>query len=209
VVSELRRERDRERKSRTQNMLIDAAVRVFVNKGYHNTLISDVVTEAGVGQGTFYRYFVGKREVFEAIFDRFAVELLGQFSEMSAELPADLNQYRDASLNAVKRLARLLEENKEMTVLFLREANAVDGEFRDKLAGFYTSFAQLAQFFLEHAIANGFARPCRADVVAQSLVGIALQMITAWWHGSFADLTPEELGEEIVNFAFYGFGRTN
>ena len=206
MPSTLRKKKDQERKTRSREALIDAAARVFCRHGYHNTLIADIVKEAGFGQGTFYRYFAGKREIFEVIFDRFASELLGQFNEMSEHLPTNLAQYRESSLRAVRRVVSLLERNRQVVLLFLREATAVDREFEEKLAGLYERLAGLAGFYLDHAISKGFARPCRSEVVAQSLVGVALRLADLWWRGAFPELSREQIIEEIVDFAFLGFG---
>ena len=52
----------------TKDYLLDAAVRKFHQKGYQKTRISDIVSEAGVAQGTFYLYFKSKEEIFKNIF---------------------------------------------------------------------------------------------------------------------------------------------
>ena len=206
MPTELRKIRDNERKERTRTSLIAAATSTFARQGYHKTLISDIVKEAGVGQGTFYRNFENKQEVFEVIFDDFVNQAISQFADMSANLPSNLQEYKSASLNGVLKLVRLVEENAQVSQLFLREGNAIDPEFEAKVSGFLNRFAQLAQFYLDHAISAGFARPCRSDLVAQSLIGIGLRLADMWWQGEFADLNSEQIAEEIVEFAFRGFG---
>jgi len=58
-----RQEVDQARKDRTRAQLLEAAEQIFVRQGYHSTLVSDIVQQAGVGQGTFYRHFKSKRAV--------------------------------------------------------------------------------------------------------------------------------------------------
>src|SRR5262245_18938552 len=43
--------------------LLDAASRVFLRRGYGLTRVRDVVREAGVSRGTFYRHFESKRSL--------------------------------------------------------------------------------------------------------------------------------------------------
>ena len=78
MVSELRKQRNENRKNQTRNELLMAASAVFVRQGYHGTVVSDIVSEAGVGQGTFYRHFQSKREVFEALFGRLFLQILDE-----------------------------------------------------------------------------------------------------------------------------------
>ena len=47
----------------TRGRLIEAAKRVFSEKGYHNAQIAHIIDEAGVARGTFYLYFKGKEEM--------------------------------------------------------------------------------------------------------------------------------------------------
>ncbi|MCZ7584647.1 MAG: hypothetical protein M5R36_15655 [Deltaproteobacteria bacterium] len=88
----------------------------------------------------------------------------------------------------------------------MREAPAIDRDMADRLEGFFDRFVQLAQFYLEHAIAGGFARPCDARVVAQSIVGMGLRHANLWANGAYDGESLETLVDNIVDFAFRGFG---
>lgn len=50
--------------------LIDVAERLFLERGYENTTVSDIVKEVGVAQGTFYYYFASKHDVLDAVIER-------------------------------------------------------------------------------------------------------------------------------------------
>lgn len=206
MPSALRKQRDQARKQRTRQLLLDAAGRVLAAKGYHQTLISDIVAAAGVGQGTFYRFFDSKRSVFDTLLDRFFEQLIAEFSEMSATPLTDLDAYRNASLAAVRKVAARLDEQRDLTLLFLRETSSVDREAALKLAAMLDQFAFYAKLYLDQAMAQGFARPCDSAVVAQALVGIGLHLIRGWFEGRFGELTADDLSEQIVDFAFLGIG---
>ena len=51
-----------------RQVLLDAAVRVFAEKGYHAARVGDIAEEAGVAYGLLYHYFRSKDEVLETIF---------------------------------------------------------------------------------------------------------------------------------------------
>ena len=57
----------RSRGQRTRRKLLEAAERVFAELGYHDASIVKITEAAGVGQGTFYLYFEGKKEIFEEL----------------------------------------------------------------------------------------------------------------------------------------------
>lgn len=64
---------DDERRARgdqTRRDLVDAGRELFVNNGYFNTSIGDLVDRSGVGtRGAFYHHFKDKAELFRAVFE--------------------------------------------------------------------------------------------------------------------------------------------
>lgn len=64
---------DDERRARgdqTRRDLVDAGRALFVEKGFFNTSIGDLVTTSGVGtRGAFYHHFKDKAELFRAVFE--------------------------------------------------------------------------------------------------------------------------------------------
>ncbi|RJO69519.1 MAG: TetR/AcrR family transcriptional regulator [Myxococcales bacterium] len=206
MISPLRKQRDLDRKEKTYQDLLDAAIEAFGDKGYHGSLISDIVARAGVGQGTFYRHFNDKRELFDAIMDRFGRMLLGEFDVMTTHLPGNAEQYRKASRDALLAMAALVEKNRKLVLVLLREAPTVDREFEQRLNELFDQFASLAAFYLDYAVSQGFARPCNTGIVAQAIVGMALRHITKWLQNDPKALDIDELITELVDFAFFGFG---
>src|SRR5262245_63128344 len=51
----------------TRRALLEAAARLFAERGYHATSVPDIVRAAGVGHGTFYEYFGSRHEILLAI----------------------------------------------------------------------------------------------------------------------------------------------
>ena len=199
------RRTNEERKRQTREGLLKAAGEVFRERGYHKTLISDIVSRAGVAQGTFYLHFASKREIFDGLLDTMMAGLVGEFRDMTINLPTNLDEYRDSSISAIQRVAKVLQLNGELVRMFLREAPSVDSELNERLADIMEQFAALAKMYLDHAIEQGFARPCRSGLVAQALVGMALSVADNWWAGRVEDgLTVDDVVREVADFAFFG-----
>jgi AcrR family transcriptional regulator len=80
----------------TRHALVDAARRLFVEKGYHHTSTEEIVAAAGVGtRGALYHHFTDKQALFEAVFHSVEVDLVTAAAQNLAD-PADgaLNQLR-------------------------------------------------------------------------------------------------------------------
>lgn len=56
-----------ERKAETREMIMQAARKVFSERGYHNAQISDIVREAGISTGSIYAHFKDKRDLFAQV----------------------------------------------------------------------------------------------------------------------------------------------
>ncbi|MGD8398204.1 MAG: helix-turn-helix domain-containing protein, partial [Anaerolineae bacterium] len=71
-MSETPSKREQQRQVRRQQIL-DAALAVFSEKGFHGANVSDVAAAAGVSQGTIYWYFDSKEELLTAAVMNFFV----------------------------------------------------------------------------------------------------------------------------------------
>jgi len=66
------------RKEARPDEIVEAALDVFVEKGYAATRLEDVARRAGVSKGTMYLYFDGKEKLFQAVVRRALVPTLEQ-----------------------------------------------------------------------------------------------------------------------------------
>ena len=57
------------KKARTRRALGDAAVRLFLDRGFEATTVEDIVAASGVSRRTFFRYFPSKEAAFFASHD--------------------------------------------------------------------------------------------------------------------------------------------
>lgn len=64
-----------ERSQATRAALVDAARRLFAERGYAGVGTEEIVRAAGVTRGALYHHFAGKRELFEAVYERLEAEL--------------------------------------------------------------------------------------------------------------------------------------
>ncbi|HEX2946969.1 MAG TPA: TetR/AcrR family transcriptional regulator [Clostridia bacterium] len=56
--------------------IIEAARKLFEEKGYEETMMSDVAQSIGISQGLPYRYFKSKLELLDAVASKFGTEFL-------------------------------------------------------------------------------------------------------------------------------------
>ena len=88
-MSEALSKREQIREERRQQIL-DSALTVFSQKGFHASNVSDVAAHAGVSQGTIYWYFDSKEELFDAA-------IIAFFTGFGAEMMAVLQEGESAT----------------------------------------------------------------------------------------------------------------
>jgi AcrR family transcriptional regulator len=107
-----RRER---KKARTRRDLVEAAVRLFDERGFEGTTIEDIANAADVSRRTFFRYFANKEEILFSEDELSADDLRNRLIERPDGEPL-LVSVREATLTIADRI----EENKDFHLLRIR-----------------------------------------------------------------------------------------
>lgn len=73
---------------RRKQELLKIAYRMFIENGYENTSIDEIIAEAGIAKGTYYYYFESKEATLEAVIDMMIEEEVGRAKEaLETSLP--------------------------------------------------------------------------------------------------------------------------
>src|SRR5262245_55757880 len=83
--------------------ILEAAVRVFAEKGFYGAKVSEIAREAGVADGTIYLYFKSKDDLLISLFEDRMAQINGALREKLATEP-----------NALARLRRFIEMHLEL-----------------------------------------------------------------------------------------------
>lgn len=65
--------------------MMEIALQLFMEKGFEETAVSDIVNKAGVAQGTFYYHFKSKEEILDAILKNIISESIQAFDVLIKE----------------------------------------------------------------------------------------------------------------------------
>ena len=102
--------------------LIDTAERLFLEKGYEQTTVADIVREIEVAQGTFYYYFSSKEEILEAIIEKDITALEEDVRQIMSREDANAAIKLNAVVNSIIGIST---SRREIMDYLHEESNAV------------------------------------------------------------------------------------
>jgi AcrR family transcriptional regulator len=114
------RPKDPELEARRKAQILEVAARVFAAHGFANTQVQTIANHVGVGNGTIYRYFPTKDQLFLAAVERGLQELT---AEMDGVLELSLDPL-DIIVEAVRTYLGFFHRRPEMAELFIQERAA-------------------------------------------------------------------------------------
>lgn len=198
-----RRQRATQRRSERRSQILDACRKVFSLKGYHASSVADVIAEANIARGTFYLYFPSKRAVFEALLEEMFGQITGTIRRISTARGSD--SVLEQMYGNVRRIVDVLEDNRDLTIILLREAVGLDADFDHKLNTFYDRLSDVIEGALRLGQSMGLVRPCDTRLVTCCVLGslkeVMLRRLTG---GGGRSLNRDELAREIMDYNVKG-----
>lgn len=155
--------------------ILDAALKVFGKKGYHNAHVSDIIDAAGIARGTFYLYFESKNAIFLELLDRMLQELASNIVGVDADPSAPPMETQLA--DTVHRILNTVHHNRLLTSLIVREAVGLDEEVDRRLREFYASILSYIRDALEEGRRIGIVRDFDTEVAAMCILGTIKQFM--------------------------------
>lgn len=167
---------DPESSPETRTRILEAAVKVFATKGYHDAKVDDIVSEAQTSKGAFYFYFPSKQEIFIALSDTFADLLESKVNEAMQSESHGLQQM-DAALRVS---LGLFSQYRGLAKIALVQAVGLGAIFEERRRAINDRLTHLVQTRLEAAAAEGSIPPLKTDLAARAWVGALNEIVIHW-----------------------------
>lgn len=161
-VSALKRER-----------ILEAAIRVFADKGFHRAKIKDVARAAGIADGTVYNYFASKDDLLLGILER-----LNESSERpKAFAEGSSGDFKTFFASYLRHRLELIFENADVFQALLPELIA-NTELRERyLAGVVTPTTQLAEAYFQAQVEAGKLKAFDVSLITRAISGMVLGLL--------------------------------
>lgn len=186
--------------------ILEAALAVFADRGYHASSIDDIAREGGISKALIYEHFASKQDLYAELLEQHAGQLFSALAEAISE----------AGRSASARLAvgfdafyGFVEDHRVAWRMLFREATDPEAvAVLDRVTAEVTGF--VAGVIAEDPGArrsedDAATREYGVQVVAQLLVG-AVQSLANWW-AEHQEVPRERIVEMTMDVAWLGLQR--
>lgn len=146
------------RKLQLREEIIDAAIDVFAESGYHDAGVADIAKRVGIGHSTFYRHFENKRAILDEVVNTVIERAMAAIAaENAPEAASTLEEYRAQAVRIGAALAEISDDIRVMRLLLI-EAASVDADLRRRIDDMFDLAVEMNAAFYEHGREHGYLR---------------------------------------------------
>ena len=189
----------------SKELILEAAMKVFVKKGYSQTRMEDIAIVSGLSKGAIYHHYDSKKSLFLALIDYWEEYFFFKVffnKDVKSKKAEDL--LRDMATD-------IIETFKSSKYILLAElefwslANH-DEDVRSKTEALYMKLMKLIRSIISKGIKENDFKQLNVDVAALSVM-TSLQGVI--WFSIFKDkdkmISAEQYLNDVIEFIIYGF----
>ncbi|MFI8685650.1 TetR/AcrR family transcriptional regulator [Rossellomorea sp. NPDC077527] len=157
--------------------IIDAAVIVIAENGYHQAQVSKIAKQAGVADGTIYLYFKNKEDILISLFK----EKMVLFVEKIEEVIAGKQTVSEKLLVMIENHCRILSDDHHLAIVTQLELRQSNKDIRMKINDVLKGYLELVDKILISGIESGeFSSDLNVRLARQMIFGTLDEMATTW-----------------------------
>jgi len=160
----------------TQQQILDAAVQVFSNKGYHDARVDDIAEQSGTSKGAVYFHFPSKESIFLSVIEEFA-NRLARGLQQSIEREESGIQRVDAALRSC---LEIFGKYRHLAKIFLVQAAGLGATFEEQRMAINARFAGVIRDYLDQAVEEGDIPAIDTEVAAMAWIGALYEVMIRW-----------------------------
>ena len=183
-----------------RTVILDAALKTFVKRGYPETRVSEIAAEARVAEGTLYNYFQSKEDLLLALFDEKWGGIIDDIRKKISRLD-DPNKKLKVMFSLVVRMFR---KDRHLAEIFLIDVKQSSIFLKNYPVNRVVEFIDLIEEILEEGKRKGIYRKDLDTHVAKMIIFGAAQGILLSWVLSESDAVKSK----TFKFSLYRAAKT-
>ena len=181
--------------ARRRRQLLEVALRVFADQGFHVTSMSDIADAAGVTKPVLYQHFASKRELYGQILS----EVGNQLQETIVKAVASASTPREMVERGFAAYFHYVDNHRDAFRIFYASGSWRDEEFSRIVHDVENALAEQVAGLIE---IEGLSADQRR-LLGHGIVGM-IEGASTHWMSSPASADPDELTRQLADLAWRG-----
>jgi len=168
------------RSQKTEKKVIQAALELFVRKGYHGTSINDIMRKVGLTKGALYSHFTSKGELLLRIIDEFKVRFIDEMIQTVTKYHGDALEKLHRTISFSSQFAL---ENQHLCVFltFLTTELKADVDLEPALKNVYREYQKFISQLIRQGIHQGLLnKDLDPDLAALTFMALHDGVLHQW-----------------------------
>ena len=158
-----------DKKTATENIILAAAKKVFLQKGMEGARMQEIADEAGINKALLHYYFRSKEKLFRRIFDNIMHEA---FDTVNTSIHQENNIYTFIAV-FVKKYLGIIRENPFIANFIFNEVNRNPDRIKE-LVSFIRLDKVAFENMIQQNIQNGLMAPVKPEHLLADLLGMSV-----------------------------------
>ena len=190
-------ERVRERRDR----LINAAIQVFMEKGFHAATVRDIGRVAQMTQGTIYNYVSSKDDILYLVCDR----IVAEYNDQTRKALDTSHDPAGRVRSAVRAISEVMYRHRREIQLIYQDSHLLDHRSRRVILARVEEFIGMFERIIADA-ARELDKPLAHPHLSANILTFLPVMIALRRWSLRKDVSPDVVVDEISEFVVRGLG---
>ena len=182
--------------------ILEAAITVFAEQGFHQATISQIARKAGVADGTIYLYFKNKDDIMVNFFDQRTKRAFSRFREAVE----DAGDAREKLTVLIRTHLNEFQLNRDMAVVYQSETHRNNRSCETQIREMSKMYLDIVSEIVEQGQQEGLVRKdLYLGLVKRFIIGAVDEVINTWLHSS-TEYDLSSMAEPLVDLFLRGVG---
>jgi AcrR family transcriptional regulator len=193
--------KNRDRVRERRESLINAAIAVFIEKGFHNATVRDIGRAANMTQGTIYNYVSSKDDILYMVCDR----IVAEYNEQARRALDTSHDPVGRVRSAVRAISQVMYRHRREILLIYQDSHLLDKRSRRVILARVEEFIGMFERIITDA-ARELGVPLPHPHLSANMLTFLPVMIALRGWSLKNHVPPEEVIEQITAFIVRGLG---
>lgn len=184
---------------RTADILV-AAREVFAERGYTDTVMSEIAERAGVVEGSIYRYFLNKRDLMFRMAEAWFEEMIADDATTLVAISGTQNRLRFV----IHRHLTSIHNQPDMSRLVFQHLRPDPDYRKTRLFALNRDYTARVIEVIEAGIAAGEVRPDVLPSLVRDAIFGGIEHRTWTFLRNEGDFVPDALAEQVLDLVWNG-----